>query len=116
MPNLAVTLVAVAGLCSYAAAQTITSISPTSALAGGPGFTLTVIGSGYLANSVIQVNGNNRPTVFVSALQLTATIFASDITTPSVLTITVFNPFAVNGGGSTSNPVNFTVTALPSPS
>src|ERR1035438_5282682 len=73
-----VTLVAVVGLCSHAGAQTITSISPTSALAGGPGFTLTVTGSGYIATSVVQVNGNNRPTVFVSALQLTATIFASD--------------------------------------
>src|ERR1039458_643219 len=97
-----VTLVAVAGLCSHADAQTITSISPTSALAGGLGFTLTVTGSGYIATSVVQVNGNNRSTVFVSALQLTATIFASDIATPGVLTITVFNP--VRGGGLTSNP------------
>src|ERR1039457_367793 len=108
-----VTLVAVAGLCSHADAQTITSISPTSALAGGPGFTFTVTGSGYIATSVVQVNGNNRATVFVSALQLTATIFASDIATPGVLTITVFNP--VRGGGLTSNPVNFTATALPAP-
>lgn len=108
-----VTLVAVAGLCSHADAQTITSISPTSALAGGPGFTLTVTGSGYIATSVVQVNGNNRSTVFVSALQLTATIFASDIATPGVLTITVFNP--VRGGGLTSNPVNFTAAALPGP-
>ena len=113
-----VTLVAVVGLCSHAVAQTaptITSISPTSALAGGPGFTLTVTGSGYLANSVVQVNGNNRSTVFVSALQLTATILASDIATPGVLQITVFNPFVTRGGGLTSNAVNFTATALPGP-
>ena len=110
-----VTFVAVVGLCSHAAAQTITGISPTSALAGSPGFTLTVTGSGYAVNSVVQVNGQNRPTVFVSALQLTATILASDIATPGVLTITVFNPFAVAVGGLTSNPVNFTATALPAP-
>jgi hypothetical protein len=115
MSILAGDVVAVTGLCSHAAAQTITSISPTSALAGGPGFTFTVTGSGYLANSVVQVNGSNRPTAFVSALQLTATILASDIATPGVLTITVFNPLVGSGGGSTSNPVNFSVTALPGP-
>lgn len=108
-------LVAVAGVCGRADAQTITSISPTSVLAGGPGFTLTVTGSGYIATSVVQVNGNNRPTVFVSGLQLTATILASDIATPGVLTITVFNSFATRGGGSTSNPANFTAAALPGP-
>ena len=113
-PYWLVTLVAALGLCWHASAQTITSISPSSALAGGTGFTLTVTGSGYLANSVVQVNGSNRPTMFVSALQLTATILSSDIATPGVLTITVFNPFAP-GGGSTSNPVNFTATALPGP-
>lgn len=109
-----VTLVAGLGLCAHAAAQTITSISPTSALAGGPGFTLSVTGSGYAANSVVQVNGLNRQTTFVSALQLNATLLASDIASPGVLTITVFNPSAI-GAGATSNPVNFTVTALPGP-
>jgi len=108
-------LAAVVGLCSHASAQTITSISPTSALAGGPGFTLTVTGSGYVANSVVEVNGNTRPTVFVSALQLTATILTTDIATPGVLTITVFNPFITRGGGSTSNPAGFTATSLPAP-
>src|ERR1039458_6468064 len=94
-----VTLVAVAGLCSHAAAQTITSISPTSALADGPGFPLTVTGSGYIATSVVQVNGNNRATVFVSALQLTATTFAFSIASPCAATTTIFNP--VRGGGLT---------------
>ncbi len=112
--SLLMTLVVVLGLCSPIVAQTINSISPTSTLVGGPGFTLTVTGSGYLANSVVQVNGQNRSTVFVSALQLTATILASDIALPGVLTITVFDPFAVNPG-LTSNPVDFTVTALPAP-
>ena len=74
------------------AAPTITSISPTTVSAGGPNFTLTVTGSGYVAgNSVVQINGSSRPTVYVSTLQLTATVFASDIAAPGALTITVLN-------------------------
>ena len=36
---------------------TISSIAPSSATAGGPGFTLTVNGTGFFAGSVVQVNG-----------------------------------------------------------
>ncbi len=93
----------------------ITSISPTSVTAGGPTFTLTVTGSGFLANSVVQINGNNRPTVYVSALKLTATIFATDIATPATLVVTVFTRFAT-GGGLASNGVPLAVSALPAPS
>ena len=90
-----------------AAAQStpaITSINPPSVAAGAATFTLTVNGSGYQANSVVQVNGSNRPTIFKSGLQITATIFATDIVVPTTLQITVFNPFAV-GGGLTSNAI-----------
>ena len=93
----------------------ITSISPTSVTAGGPNFTLTVTGSGFLANSVVQINGNNRPTVYVSALKLTATIFSTDIATPATLVVTVFTRFAT-GGGLASNGVPLAVSALPAPS
>ena len=92
----------------------ITSISPTSVTAGGPNFTLTVTGSGFLANSVVQINGNNRPTVYVSALKLTATIFSTDIATPATLVVTVFTRFAT-GGGLASNGVPLAVSALPAP-
>src|ERR1035438_3428554 len=64
-----VTLVAVVGLCSHAGAQTITSISPTSPLAGGPGFTLTVTGSGYIATSVVQVNRSEEHTSELQSLR-----------------------------------------------
>src|SRR5271157_4362609 len=110
----------VLGLPHHATAQTvpsITSISPSSITAGGPTFTLTVNGSGYLAaNSVVQVNGSNRPTVFKSAIQLTATIFATDIASPATLQITVFNPLATAPNrGFTSNAAPLAVGAAAVP-
>ncbi len=93
----------------------ITSINPAAVAAGTPTFTLTVTGSGFLNNSVVQINGSNRPTIFNSALQLTATIFATDVATPASSSIDVFNPFAA-GGGATSNLVTLSVSAQPPPS
>ena len=113
-----VLLCAVLGICLHANAQTtpvITTINPPSVTAGSSNFTLTVTGSGFVANSVVQVNGSARPTMFVSPLQLTATIFASDIGVPVSLQITVFNPFFTRPGV-TSNTVTLTVTpAVPGP-
>src|ERR1035441_65136 len=111
-------LVVVMGVCQAGSAQNapvVTSVSPASVAAGGPTFTVTVTGSGFVTNSVVQINGSNRPTTFKSSLQLTATIFASDIATPATLQITVFNPLAA-GGGLTSNAVALTVSSAPSPS
>jgi hypothetical protein len=42
-----------------AATPTISSISPSSAQAGGAAFTLTVNGSGFAANSIILWNGGS---------------------------------------------------------
>jgi len=109
--------VALMGLCPRATAQpslTVTSISPSSVPAGGPNFTLTVNGSGFIPTSVVRVNGSNRTTTYRSSLQLTATIFASDIAVPATPQITVFNPSAL--GGLTSNAVPLTVSTAPSPS
>src|SRR5205823_10869665 len=54
----------------------ITSLSPLSAPVGGPAFTLTVTGSGFVAASVVQWNGAARPTTFVSSTQVQAAIGA----------------------------------------
>jgi hypothetical protein len=83
------------GCWCHASAQTITSISPSTIVAGGPDFTLTVTGSGFNPKTLVTVNGNNRPTVFISTLQLTATIFATDITAPGTLRISVTGTFSV---------------------
>jgi hypothetical protein len=87
----------------------ISSISPSVALALGSSFTLTVHGSGFVGGSVVQVNGSQRPTTFVSATQLTAQISNNDILSVGTRTITVFN--ATPGGG-TSNSATLTVIGL----
>jgi len=70
----------------------ITSLSPDKVSAGGEGFTLTVNGTGFVANSVVQFNGQDRMTTFVSSTQLTAGITAEDIATGLTYGITVVNP------------------------
>ena len=85
---------------------TITSLSPTSAIAGGAGFTLTVSGTNFVSGSTVNFNGNARTTTFVSATQLSAAILASDIATTGIFNVTVTNP-----GDGTSNGVSFTVVA-----
>ena len=84
---------------------TVTSLSPTSANAGGVAFTLTVNGTGFVSTSVVKFNGGAKTTTFVSATQLTAMITAADIATTGTATVTVTNP----GPGGTSNATSFTI-------
>ena len=91
---------------------TIASLSPAITAAGSVGFTLTVNGSNFVLTSVVQWNGSNRSTAFVSSSQLTAQITAADIAAAAAATITVFNP--APGGGS-SNLATFTITTAPGP-
>src|SRR5439155_807672 len=87
-----------------AAPPTLSSLSPSSAVAGGPGFTLAVNGSSFLNGAVVLWNGSNRATTFVSAIRLTASIPASDIAMPGTAQVTVLNP-----SGDISNPLTFTI-------
>ena len=88
-------------------APTETSISPTSATAGGAGFSLTVNGTGFVSTSVVKFNGASKATTFISATQLTAAITAADIATAGTASVTVTNP-APGGGtsGALSLPIN----------
>jgi hypothetical protein len=83
--------------------------SPATANAGKEVFTLTVNGTGFVTSSVVQWNGANRTTTFVSAIQLTAAITASDIATAGTASVTVFNP---TPGGGTSNAQTVTINAV----
>jgi hypothetical protein len=84
----------------------ISSISPSSATDGGPAFTLTVNGSNFVSGSKVHWNSSALMTTFVSSIQVTATVPASDIRTPGTASVTVVN--ATPGGG-TSNAVTFTI-------
>ncbi len=92
-------------------APTITTLNPSNTNAGASGFALTVNGTGFVPSSVVRINGslpaNERPTVFVSSTQLTATIDAADVASAGTFPITVFNPVPVGG---LSGPVNLTVS------
>ena len=70
----------------------ITGLSPSSASAGGPGFTLTVNGSRFASNSVVNFNGMHPTTAYVSVNQLTAMIPATAIATPGTAPVSVTNP------------------------
>jgi 6-phosphogluconolactonase (cycloisomerase 2 family) len=83
----------------------VTSISPTSATAGGPSFTLTVNGSGFVRDSQVTFNLNNVPTTFVSASQLTANIPASAVAIAGNPPVIVNNP-----DGFASTPLTFTIS------
>jgi subtilisin len=87
----------------------ITSISPVSAVAGDPAFTLTVNGFGFTAASIVRWNGSDRPTTFVSSTRLQAAIPASDIASIVDAAVTVVKP----PGGGTSAPALFRVTGPP---
>jgi len=97
----------------------ITELSPDNATAGGPGFTLTVNGSSFANNAVINWNGTAQTTMFVTGKQLTAAIPASAIATAGTIPVSVTNPGTpatggpYGGGGTkseTSNVMNFTVS------
>jgi hypothetical protein len=90
----------------------IDSITPSEVPAGGTGVTLSVTGSGFINESVLQINGNTRPTSFLSSTQLIAQLSAADIQQAGVFPIRIVN--AVTGGG-VSNEVTLTVTAEPNP-
>src|SRR5206468_4429636 len=51
-------------------APTLSSISPTSAVAGSAAFTLTATGTNFAITSVVRWNGSDRTTTYVSSTQV----------------------------------------------
>ena len=70
-------------------ARTLGSISPTSATAGGSGFTITATGSNFISSSVINWNGSPLTTTYVSGTSLTATVPSGDIASAGTASVTV---------------------------
>src|SRR5579872_6976484 len=73
---------------------------PASIAPGGPGFTLTVNGTGFVSGSTVNWNGSPRTTTFISSSQLTASILSSDIVSAMTASVTVTSP--TPGGGTSS--------------
>jgi hypothetical protein len=87
---------------------TITSVAPANATAGGAGFTLTVTGTNFIPDSVVDWNGAERATTYKSATSLQAQILNTDIETAGTIEITVLNT-SLNGAAAFSAPFPFTV-------
>jgi hypothetical protein len=85
---------------------TITSLFPTSIVAGSAGFTLTVTGTDYVSGAGVRWNGVAIPTTFVNATQLQATVSASLVANAGAALIDVVNP-----DGSVSNQSQFRIIA-----
>jgi microbial collagenase len=81
-------------------APSVSSLSPSSTVSGGSGFTLTVNGANFVSSSVVRWNGSDRTTTYVSNAQLQAAILAADIASAGSATVTVSTP-APGGGVST---------------
>src|SRR5580704_2975207 len=81
---------------------------PTSTVPGGPAFTLTVNGTGFVSGAVVNWNGSALTTTFVNGSQVTAIVPASDIANAGTVSVTVTNPAP---GGGTSNVQFFDVHA-----
>jgi hypothetical protein len=86
---------------------TLTSISPDAAAAGGPAFTLTLVGTNFVDNSSVRFDGTPLQVLTRTPTQITATVAAGLITTVRVVDVWVTN---LGPGGGDSNKRPFTVT------
>jgi DNA-binding beta-propeller fold protein YncE len=90
----------------------VTSISPEWVFSHGAAsqqFTLIVTGTNFIDGAMVRVDGDDRPTHFVSGTQLKATLFGSDSVLPTSLGVSVINPAP---GGGESNALPFVVKQL----
>jgi hypothetical protein len=97
----------------------IAAILPNAANHGDPAFTLTVNGSTFNSNAVVNWNGMAQTTAHPATNQLTVAIPASAISTAGNVAVTVTNPGSSTPGGpygngsstksETSNSMMFTI-------
>jgi beta-glucanase (GH16 family) len=89
-----------------APAPTVSSLSPSSATAGGSAFTLTVNGNNFVSGDTVLWNGSALTATFVSATKLTAAVSSTLIATSGSAAVSVKAP-----GGSTSSSLSFTINS-----
>lgn len=82
----------------------LTSLTPNTAEIGGPQLTLRAHGSGFTARSVINFNGGDEPTTYVSATEVTT------IVKPETAEVAGAFPVTVRTGTRVSAPRDFTFT------
>ncbi|HWY03247.1 MAG TPA: IPT/TIG domain-containing protein [Candidatus Acidoferrum sp.] len=98
---------------------TVAQLAPASTTAGGAAFTLTVNGTNFSSNAVVNLNGTAQTsnTTFVSGNQLMVAVPAAAIATSGTVSVTVTNPGSPGTGmygsggtlAETSSPMDFTI-------
>ncbi len=86
---------------------TLTSISPTTVIAGSFPFQIIAAGKDFASGAVLNFNGVAKTTTVGNTLNVYAIISTADITTPGTVQVTVTNP---PPGGGTSAPQPFVIT------
>jgi len=84
-------------------APTVTSISPTSVIAGSGQLTLTVNGTGFLTTTTVQVGGVSDATAYVNSTQVTATVTPQQLEGGATLSVIVMNGTTSSGSAAAIN-------------
>ena len=93
-------------------------LNPPNAISADPGFigqptapqyNLAVSGVGFVSTSVVQWNGANLTTQYVTDTLIKAAVPYASVATPTTAQVRVSNPTTAGGGG-VSNQIAFTVT------
>jgi hypothetical protein len=98
----------------------ITALSPANITAGSPAFTITVIGSGFIAKTVVQWNGGTIPTQLQTDANgnvtgITATVAASLVAKPGTAFVNTLSPHSGAGTNGLSNPLAFIINPVGNP-
>jgi hypothetical protein len=93
------------------AKPSVNSLAPSRIAAGSADFQMTVSGSGFASNAVVEWNGSPRGTSFISGSQLVVLIPAGDVAISGTDNVSVTNPTTIaTPGGGTSGTIAFTVS------
>jgi hypothetical protein len=122
-----ISILAVAGCNDYGntfqnnTGAQVTFLSPSTISAGSPDFTLTINGSGFVAQTYVTWNGKKLNTVVTLdstktvVLNVTAVVSAALVAKPGTATVITQNPFSGAGNNGLSNPVAFIINPPPNP-
>jgi len=82
-------VLAVADYNTTATPLTLTGMSPSAAVPGGPNFTLTLNGTGFTSKTIVSVAGTFPAVKFISSTQLSVTVTATQIANPGAFQVYV---------------------------
>jgi hypothetical protein len=99
----------------------ITFLSPSQISAGNADFTLTVIGGGFVAKTVVQWNGKTIPTTVTTdsstgaVLSVTAQVSAALVAKSGIASVNTLSPAYGAGSNGLSNVINFIINPAANP-